>query len=70
MISSISSFEIINVVSYAKSEGRMPITKIVIGIAASVANADVVNPNDIETLFANFLSTFFVKANQFLIMVL
>ena len=67
MISSISSFEIINVVSY---EGRMSITKIVICIAASVANADVVNPNDIETLFANFVSTFFVKANQFLIMVL
>ena len=67
MISSISSFEIINVVSY---EGRMSITKTVICIAASVANADVVNPNDIETLFANFVSTFFVKANQFLIMVL
>ena len=41
MISSISSFEVINVVSYAKFEGRMPITKTVICIAASLANADV-----------------------------
>ena len=33
-------------------------------IAASVADADAINPNGIKTLSANDLSTFFIKGNQ------
>ena len=32
-------------------------------MAASVADADAVNPNGIESLLANVLSTFSVKSN-------
>ena len=53
MISFISSFEIINVVT--------PDPNIFLWIAASVADADVVNPNGIKTLLANSLSTLPIK---------
>ena len=37
---------------------------------AAVADVAVVNPNDIKTLLADGLGTFFIKVNQFLVMVL
>ena len=37
---------------------------------ASVADAAGVNPNGIKTLLANVFSTFLLKENQFLVMVL
>ena len=49
MISFISSLEIINVV--------LPESDVFLWIAASVADAAVVNPNGIKTLLANGLST-------------
>ena len=55
MISSISSFEIINVVN--------PDSNTFLWQAASVANAAAVNPNGIKTLLANGLSTFPIKDN-------
>ena len=55
MISSISSFEIINVVN--------PDSNTFLRQAASVANAAAVNPNGIKTLLANGLSTFPIKDN-------
>ena len=55
MISLISSLEIINVV--------LPDPNILLLVAASVADADAVNPNGSETLLANCLSTFHVKGN-------
>ena len=45
-------------------------SKYFLWIAASVADAAAVNPNGIETLLANGLSTFPVKGIQFLVMVL
>ena len=62
IVSYISSFEIINVV--------IPDPKTYFWIAASVADAAVVNPNCIKTLLANGLSTFFIKGKPFLVMVL
>ena len=59
----ISSFKIINVVRFAKSECRAPDSKIFLRIAASVADATAVNPNVIKTLLANGLSKFFNKSN-------
>ena len=59
MISFISSFEIVNVVYFAKSERRIPDPKFFLWIAASVAAAAAVNPNGIKTLLANGFSTFF-----------
>ena len=56
MISSISSFESINVV--------IPDPKTFFWIAASVAVAAAVNPNGIKTLLANDLSTSSVKGKQ------
>ena len=53
MISSISSFKIINVI--------IPEPKIFFWIAASVADAAAVNANGIKTLSANGQSTFFIK---------
>ena len=47
MISFISSFKIINVVHFAKFEGRVPDPKIFLWIAESVADAAAVNPNGI-----------------------
>ena len=55
MISSISSFEIINV--------AIPAPKMFVGKVASVADA-VVNPNGIKALLANAFSTFFIKGKQ------
>ena len=55
MISFISSFEIINVVT--------PDPNIFLWIAASVADAAAVNPNGIKRLLASGLSTFFIKGN-------
>ena len=55
IISFISSLEIINVV---KSD-----PKIVLRIAASVADAAAVNPNGIKLLLANGLTKFFIKEN-------
>ena len=53
MISSISSFIIINVV--------IPDPKVFFWIATFVADADAVNPNYITTPLGNGLSTFFIK---------
>ena len=58
VISLISSFEIINVVTIDPN--------IFLCIAASVADAAVVNPNGIKTLLANGLSTFFIKGKPVL----
>ena len=55
MISFISSFEIISVVT--------PELNIFLWIAASVADAAAVNPNGIKTLLASGLSTFPIKSN-------
>ena len=64
MISFISSFEIINVVYFAKSEGRIPDPTFFLWIAAYVAAAAAaVNPNGVKTLLANGFSTFFIKDN-------
>ena len=55
MISSISSFEIINLV--------VPDSNIFLWIAASVADDAVVNPNGIKTYLANCLITFPIEGN-------
>ena len=55
MISSIYSFEIINVL--------IPEPPIFFSIAAFVAAAAAANPNGIKTLLANGLSTFFIDGN-------
>ena len=57
MISFISSFEIINVVHFAKSEGCVADRNIFQLIATSPADATV-NPNGIKTLLANGLVHF------------
>ena len=57
MIFSISLFEIIIAVHFAKSE-ECPDPKIFFWFAASVADATVVNSNHIKTLLANGLSFF------------
>ena len=57
-ISSNSSFEIINVV--------LAYPKFISWIAASVADADAVNPNGIKTFLANGLSIFFIKSKPVL----
>ena len=59
--SSISSFEIFNVV--------IPDRKMFFWTATSVADA-AVNPNGIKALLANVLSIFSLKSNQFLVMAL
>ena len=56
MISFISSLEIINVV--------VPDQSIFLSIVASVTDAATVNPDGIETLLANGLSTFPIKGNS------
>ena len=58
MISSISSFENINVV---------PNPKTFFWIAASIANADAVSPNGAKTFLANYVSMFFVNGTAILI---
>ena len=67
-----SSSDIINVVRFAKFErckanvrGRTPDPNIFLWTAASNADAAAVNPNGIETLLANSLSTFPIKGNLF-----
>ena len=55
MLSFIFSFEIISV--------AIPNTQILLLIDASVAVATAVNPNEVQTLLANGLSTFFIKGN-------
>ena len=55
MTSYISSLDIIKVVN--------PDWNIFLSIAASVADATAINPNDIKTLLANGLSTFTIKGN-------
>ena len=62
MISFISSLEIIDVV--------LPDPNMFLWIAASIADAAAVNPNRIKTILANRLTTFPIKAIQFLVMVL
>ena len=62
MISFISSVKIINVVK--------PDPNIFLWIGAYVPDAASVNHDDIKTLLANGLSTFPIKGNQFLVMVL
>ena len=63
MISFISSFEIVNVSRFDKSEGRATDPRTFLRIAESVAAAVAVNLNDIKTLLANCLSTFSIKDN-------
>ena len=57
VISSTSSFEIINVV--------IPDLKAFFWIAASLADAGSVNPDGFKTLLANGLSTFYIKGKPF-----
>ena len=57
IVSFISSLEIINVVHFTKSEGLAPDPKIFWWIAASVADASVVNLDDNETLWTGAFST-------------
>ena len=60
-MSFISKFEIINgVICKAKSKGCPDLNRF-LWIAASVADAVAVNPNDIKMLLANGLSTFYIK---------
>ena len=49
-------------VCFAKSERRVPDSNIFLWIVASVADATDVNPNGIETLLANGVSTFPIKS--------
>ena len=56
MISSISSLEIIKVIN-------ADILNILLRIAASVADAVAVHPDDIKTLLANGLRTFPINGN-------
>ena len=60
MVLLISSFEIINVVRLAKSEGRAPDPNIFLRVAAAAA---AINPNGIKTFLTNGLSTFTIKNN-------
>ena len=60
MVLLISSFEIINVVRLAKSEGRAPDPNIFLWVAAAAA---AINPNGIKTFLTNGLSTFTIKNN-------
>ena len=68
MILSISLFEIINVVCFAKSEGceanipGCPDPKIFSCIPAFAADATAVNPSGIKTLLADVLSAFPIKS--------
>ena len=55
MILLISSFEIISVF--------IPYPNIFLLIAASLADDDAVNPNEINTILVNGLSTFLIKDN-------
>ena len=71
MISFISSFETINVVCFAKSQGReantrgrVPDPNIFLEIAASVADVVAVNPNVIKTFLNNGLSRFSIKGKS------
>ena len=56
-MSSISSFDIINVVIL------VPDRKILLSIPASEADAAAVNPNGIKALLVNGLATFFTNDN-------
>ena len=47
----------------ANSEGCVPDPNIFLWIAESVTDATVVNPDGIQTLLANCLSTFPIKGN-------
>ena len=59
----ISPFEIISVIIREARFKRWPDPNIFLSIAASVADATAVNPNDFKTLLANGLSTFPIKGN-------
>ena len=61
MILFISSFEIVNLICFGKSEGRVQDPKMFFLIAASVADVGAVNPYGIKALLGNGLSTFFIK---------
>ena len=61
-MSSISSFEIINVVKL------LPDPKILLSIPASAANAAAVNPNGIKTLLVYGLVTYLLMVILFLVM--
>ena len=65
MVLLISSFEIINVVRLAKSEGRAPDPNIFLWVAAAAAAAAAaaINPNGIKTFLNNGLSTSTIKNN-------
>ena len=63
MISFISSFEIVNVSRFDKSEGRATDPKTFLWIVESVAVSVAVNLNDVKTLLANCFSTFSIKDN-------
>ena len=62
MILFISSFEIVRVVCYAKDASRIQKSKFSFEkFSSPVADAAAIKANGIKTLFANVLSTFFIK---------
>ena len=67
MISSISSFGIINVVVCGAKYDGLPKPIIFSWIHASPANAPAVNPNGIKMLLPNGLSTFVINGKFFLV---
>ena len=69
MMSSYSSFDIINVICGAEEEWLLlPDPNIFLCIPASAADAAAVNPKGINTLLANDVITFFAMVIQFLTM--
>ena len=62
-MSTISSFDIINVVKLCEAEdkGRFPEPNSFLRIPASAASAAAVNPKGIKTLLANDLIIFFIN---------
>ena len=70
MISFNSSFKIIDVVIREDNSEWWPDPNIFLWITASIADAAAVKPTGSKTLLANGLSTFALKAIQFLVMVL
>ena len=73
MISFISSFENIKLFEIDVREAtsqRRPDSNMFLRIATSVSAAVGVNPSGIKTLLARGSSAFFIKGNQFLVVVL
>ena len=60
IISFNSSFEIVNFVVYEAKSKRLPDPRIFLWIAASVADAAAVNPNDIKLIVLFYATEFFI----------